>query len=126
MPDGATTFHEHLMEINRYAQTPFSLFYRLPAIGYSFSMQTWSLRSITITFARECSAGLVWSAEHLLMLVAALTPRFMNSMRALPLMELISTPIPRTRAISTIWGSVSSACFSITDALGCRRSISAY
>jgi len=114
------------MEINRYAQTPFSLFYRLPAIGFSFSMQTWSLRSITTTFARECSAGLVWSAEHLLMLVAALTPRFMNSMRALPLMELISTPIPRTRAISTIWGSVSSACFSITDALGCRRSISAY
>lgn len=66
------------------------------AIGFNFSLQTWSLRGCPAKLAGTSSPGFVFSTAHRRM---PLTCRFTNCMRLLHLMELTIARIPRTSAL---------------------------
>jgi hypothetical protein len=85
------------------------VFFDLPsAIGFSFSLYTWSLRGCVTKLDRVSSSGLVSGTAHLLILIAALKSRFTNSLHAPPLVELMNARSPRPRALTAISCSGSS------------------
>ena len=69
-----------------------------PATDFSFSLHISSMRGCLTKSARVSFSGLVFSATHLLILMAALKPRLTCSMRAPALVKLADARIPPTRA----------------------------
>jgi len=93
--------------MNTHTQTPPSVFgpaarHRLQLLFVNFE----SRRGCFTKLDSFSSWGLFFSIAQLLILMAALKSRFMNAMRSLPLFELTSARIPRTRALSAIYRSV--------------------
>ena len=78
-----------------------------PAVGFSLSRHTSSLRGCCTTLDRDGSSCLVCSTAHRLISMAASKSRLMNSLRAVPLAEFTSARIPRMRALCATTDSAS-------------------
>jgi len=74
-------------------------FDRPPAINFSFSLYTFSLRGCSTKMARVSSWGLVFSTANRLILMAALKSRITDSMRFLPLFRKTNPSSPRAPAL---------------------------
>jgi hypothetical protein len=97
------------VNISTHPLTSPGLFDRPSAICSSFSFYSSSLRGCPTNLYLVSPGGLVFSTTNLLVLMTALRSWYTNPMRLLPLIELISARIPRTRALCSTIVSLSSS-----------------
>lgn len=69
------------------------------AIGFSFSMHTSTLRGCSTKLDRLNFSGLVFRTAQRLILMVALTPRFVNVSRELPLVVRANAGLRSTRVL---------------------------